>query len=83
MKNNSNETTLQIVNFNGGVKMREQLKEIRKSKNLTQLQVANKLNIERSYYTKIERGQRTPSLDVALKIKEVLNYSDDDIFKNN
>lgn len=63
--------------------MREQLKEIRKSKNLTQLQVANKLNIERSYYTKIERGQRTPSLDVALKIKEVLNYSDDDIFKNN
>ncbi|WWU56176.1 helix-turn-helix transcriptional regulator [Paraclostridium sordellii] len=39
--------------------------------------------MERSYYTKIERGQRTPSLDIALKIKEILNYNDDDIFKNN
>ncbi|AUN13562.1 transcriptional regulator [[Clostridium] sordellii] len=63
--------------------MRTNLKEVRKNKNLTQLQVANKLNIERSYYTKIERGQRTPSLDIALKIKEILNYNDDDIFKNN
>ena len=63
--------------------MRTNLKEVRKNKNLTQLQVANKLNIERSYYTKIERGQRTPSLDIALKIKEILNYDDDDIFKNN
>ncbi|MDU2686203.1 helix-turn-helix domain-containing protein [Paeniclostridium sordellii] len=63
--------------------MRTNLKEVRKNKNLTQLQVANKLNIERSYYTKTERGQRTPSLDIALKIKEILNYNDDDIFKNN
>lgn len=63
--------------------MRTNLKEVRKNKNLTQLQVANKLNIERSYYTKIERGQRTPSLDITLKIKEILNYNDDDIFKNN
>lgn len=63
--------------------MRTNLKEVRKNKNLTQLQVANKLNIERSYYTKIERGQRTPSLDIALKIKKILNYNDDDIFKNN
>ncbi|CEN88755.1 DNA-binding protein [[Clostridium] sordellii] len=63
--------------------MRTNLKEVRKNKNLTQLQVANKLNIERSYYTKIERGQRTPSLDIGLKIKEILNYNDDDIFKNN
>lgn len=63
--------------------MRINLKEARKSKNLTQLQVANKLNIDRSYYTKIERGQRTPSLEIALKIKEVLNYESDDIFKNN
>lgn len=63
--------------------MRTNLKEVRKNKSLTQLQVANKLNIERSYYTKIERGQRTPSLDIALKIKEILNYNDDDIFKNN
>ena len=63
--------------------MRTNLKEVRKNKNLTQLQVANKLNIESSYYTIIERGQRTPSLGIALKIKEILNYNDDDIFKNN
>lgn len=60
--------------------MRIYLKEIRKMQKLTQLELAKLVNIERSYYTKIERGQRNVPKDIALKLKEVLNYSDDDIF---
>ncbi|MGL5749301.1 MAG: helix-turn-helix transcriptional regulator [Paraclostridium sp.] len=60
--------------------MRIHLKEIRKMQKLTQLELAKLVNIERSYYTKIERGQRNVPKDIALKLKEVLNYSDDDIF---
>lgn len=61
--------------------MRRHLKEIRKMQKLTQLEVAKLVNIERSYYTKIERGQRNVPDDIALKLKEVLNYSNDDIFR--
>lgn len=60
--------------------MRRHLKEIRKMQKLTQLELAKLVNIERSYYTKIERGQRNIPEDIALKLKEVLNYSKDDIF---
>lgn len=60
--------------------MRRHLKEIRKMQKLTQLELAKLVNIERSYYTKIERGQRNIPEDIALKLKEVLNYKKDDIF---
>lgn len=60
--------------------MRQKLKEIRKSKLLTQEELAKKVGIERSYYTNIERGNKNPSFLVALRIKEVLDYKDDEIF---
>ena len=44
--------------------------------------MADAVHIERSYYTKIERGNRTPSLELALRIREVLGYKDDDMFLN-
>ena len=60
--------------------MRVKLKEIRLSKNMTQDEIAEKIGINRSYYTNIERGNRNPSFLVALKIKNVLGIKDDDIF---
>lgn len=54
--------------------MRTWLKEIRKDKGLTQLDVANKANIERSYYTMIESGKRKPSVTVAKSIGKTLNF---------
>ena len=62
--------------------MRRNLKAARKAKKMTQLEVADAVHIERSYYTKIERGNRTPSLELALRIREVLGYKDDDMFLN-
>ena len=54
--------------------MRDWLKRIRVSKKMTQLDVATKANIERSYYTMIEKGDRQPSVTVAKGIAKALNF---------
>lgn len=54
--------------------MRVWLKNIRVSKNLTQNELANILCIDRSYYTRIEAGQRNPSIDLAKKISHALKF---------
>lgn len=44
--------------------------------------MANKLSIARTTYTGYEKGNASPSLEVALNIKRILNYKNDDIFIN-
>ncbi len=46
----------------------------------TQECMASKLNIARTTYTGYENGNFSPSLEMALQIKRVLNYKNDDIF---
>ena len=60
--------------------MRKKLIEVRKKKGFTQEDMANKLNIARTTYTGYELGTFSPSLDMAIKIKKLLNYKNDDIF---
>lgn len=62
--------------------MRIKLKQLRESQGFTQKQVAEVIGLARNSYTQIETGEKTPSLPVALKIKEALNYTGDDIFDN-
>lgn len=62
--------------------MRERLIEIRTKQGYTQEQMANKLSIARTTYTGYEKGNVSPSLEVALNIKRILNYKNDDIFIN-
>jgi putative transcriptional regulator len=52
----------------------------RKKLGLTQKEVAKRVSIARTTYTNIELGDKNPSLQVALRIKEVLEVEDDDIF---
>ena len=47
------------------------MQEFRQSKNLTQEQMANQLNITVSHYKALEYGQRNPSFELMEKIKEV------------
>lgn len=54
---------------------REWLIEFRKSKQLTQEQVASSSFIDRAYYSNIESGKRTPSLIVAENIAKTLNFN--------
>jgi putative transcriptional regulator len=60
--------------------MRKKLIEIRKKKGYTQEQMAERLNVARTTYTGYEKGNISPSLETALKIKKILNYKKDDIF---
>lgn len=63
--------------------MRTKLKNLRKACGFSQYTFAEVLGISRSHYSQIETGDKTPSLTIALKIKKVLGYSDDDIFDCN
>ena len=49
--------------------MRVYLKELRDRMELTQSEVAKKLNITESYYCQIENGERKKKLDVELAVK--------------
>lgn len=62
--------------------MRVKLAALRKDMGLSQEMAAEKIHISRSHYSQIESGDKTPSLDIALRIKKVFDYSDDDIFLN-
>lgn len=60
--------------------MRIKLREVRLEQELTQEEIAKDVGITRSHYTKIENGLGNPSLAVAIKIKQRLNYLNDDLF---
>ena len=60
--------------------MREKLIEVRIKRGYTQEQMARNLNVARTTYTGYEKGNVAPSLEVALNIKKILNYKNDDIF---
>ncbi|MFL0197801.1 helix-turn-helix transcriptional regulator [Clostridium sp. WILCCON 0269] len=62
--------------------MRQKLKERRLQKKYTHKTIAKELGVSRSTYTNIENGNKNPSLEVAMKIKKILGYKDDDIFLN-
>lgn len=50
------------------------LKTIRISNDKTQCDVAKLSGISRSYYTNIELGLKTPTVEVAKKIAKTLNF---------
>lgn len=50
------------------------LKGIREKANLTHEKVADDAGISRSYYTNIENGSKTPSVEVAKSIANVLLF---------
>ena len=60
---------------------REKLQEFRKKYKLTQEQMARKLDITIAHYKAIEYGDRSPSLKLFKKMKEVFpKFSVDKIF---
>lgn len=62
--------------------MRELLVQKRKKKKITQQKMSEMLGISRSTYSAYELGTIDPPLKIATKIKEILNYKNDDIFLN-
>ena len=58
-------------------------KEIRESKNLTQEDVANVLNVGRNAIVRIEQGTRKISADELIKLEKLYNIELDDFVSNN
>lgn len=63
-------------------KLRVKLKKRREELELTQASLAKMIGIARTSYTNIELGNKNPSLLIAMRIKQILKYDDDDIFLN-
>lgn len=63
--------------------MRNYLVALRKEKNYTQKQVADKLDISESYYNQIENGERQKRMDITIidRLAKALNISVSDIIR--
>ena len=54
---------------------------LREQQNLTQGEVAEKLNLQRAAVYNYERGLRTPPLDTVIKLAEIFSVSIDTLLK--
>ena len=57
------------------------VRELRKARELSQVELAAKVGIDRSYMGFLERGERNPSLEVIAKIAEALGVEPDTLLK--
>jgi DNA-binding XRE family transcriptional regulator len=53
--------------------MRKNLRAARKSSNLKMKSITNSLTITKSYYYKLERGEKKPSMTLAIKISKLFS----------
>ena len=56
-------------------KIAETLRDARKSKRLTQTEVAESVGVSRSYYADVEHGRYNPSLKLMSKLAKLLNIN--------
>ncbi len=61
-------------------KLGQRIAELRKTARLTQFELAEAANIGNDFVSRIERGDRTPSLKVLEQIAEALNVEAKDLF---
>jgi transcriptional regulator with XRE-family HTH domain len=59
----------------------KRVRELRKERGLSQVELAAKVGIDRSYMGFLERGERNPSLEVIAKIAEALSVTPDELLK--
>ena len=57
------------------------IKEVRKSKGLTQHDMAVRMNIKQQTYQSIESDKNTPGIDKLVEISKILECSIDDLVK--
>lgn len=60
----------------------ENLKQIRKQRKMTQQEIASKLNVTQSTYSGYESGKYEPSIEMLIKISQILQISIDKIVNN-
>lgn len=61
------------------IKLGRNIREVREDKNKTQEQISLDAGIEMSYFSKIERGEANPSLEIIYAIIRALNIKSHEI----
>lgn len=62
--------------------MGDRIRETRKKQGLTQEQLSEKIDITLEYMSQIERGLKTPSMQVFIKLVEILDVSADYLLRD-
>lgn len=62
-------------------KLGENLKKIRTRKNVTQVEIANILGVDRSFVSNIENGKNNPTLSTIANLAKALKVPVDELFK--
>ena len=57
------------------VQLRENLRNLRRRHNFTQLQISNRLNISRQAYSNYETGKRIPDIDILIRLADIYGLS--------
>lgn len=60
----------------------KRIKQLRKERKLTQEDLADLIEVDRSYMGFVERGERNPTLDKIAKITKALKITLSELFKN-
>jgi len=63
------------------MEIENQVKKFRKEEDITQAQLAKKLDVSRQTVNAIETGKYDPSLELALKISEFFDTEVEELFK--
>ena len=61
-------------------KLGENLKKIRTRKNVTQVEIANILGVDRSFVSNIENGKNNPTLSTIANLAKALKVPVDELF---
>ena len=64
-----------------GKKLGENLRKLRLKKNMSQVDLANALNVDRAYISNIENGRMNPTLSTLEKIANALGISSSELLK--
>ncbi|MCL6217227.1 helix-turn-helix transcriptional regulator [Zunongwangia pacifica] len=62
--------------------MKNRIKVLRAEQNITQAQLANRVEVSRQTINAIEKGKFDPSLPLAFKIARLFNLKIEDIFQD-
>lgn len=62
-------------------KLAENLKKIRSKKNITQTELAQTLNVDKSFISNIENGKNNPTLSTITNLAKALKVQVEELFK--
>ena len=62
-------------------KLGENLKKLRIKKNISQVDLARMLNVDRSFVSNIENGKNNPTLSTISSLAKVLDVSSNELLK--